>query len=228
MSSVLNVAKKLSATALSQQSACDSCCSRGPRGPTPRDTPRWRIGRRGPNDGSAPPAAATAHRHAQRSSARSVRRWSATAHPTTRRREQVHEDRQIQPPLPGPDVRQVRHPDAIRRGHRELPRQPIRGEGMAMPTVGRAAPPLRPPARDLVPPHQPRHALATRPRALRLQLRVDPGWRHTCRGSGDESRPPAPPTAGRRSPAPTAAAATRRRTRAATLQARGTAPTPGT
>ena len=68
---------------------------------------------------------------------RPVAMWSAIDQPTIRRRAQVHDAGQVQPPLARGDVGDVDHPLAVGHGRVELPVQHVAGHRPAVVAVGR-------------------------------------------------------------------------------------------
>src|SRR4051794_18792154 len=87
----------------------------------------------------------------------------------------VLDRRQVQPALPGRDVRDVGQPDRVRLVGRELPVEQVGRDREAVAAAGRARD-AAPAARDrqAALAHEPRHPLAADPDALRPQLGADP------------------------------------------------------
>ncbi len=67
---------------------------------------------------------------------------------------QVEDDGQVQPTLPRPDVRDVRHPEQVRSGRREVARHQVLGHREAVRRVGRRLVAPRTTALQALRPHQ--------------------------------------------------------------------------
>ena len=85
-------------------------------------------------------------------------------------REEVEHDAQVEPPLRGPDIGEVRQPDAVGgRGGKVAPEQ-VRGNREGVPAVGCAPKPPLAPRRQADRPHQSSNALAADTPAMGTQL----------------------------------------------------------
>ena len=90
-------------------------------------------------------------------------------------RVEIKHDRQIEPALGGPDIRDVAGPHPVGCGHRKLTVEGVRHDRMPMRRI-RGGPPLRDRLRaDRIRAHEPSHTVLTDPLALGLKGRVDPG-----------------------------------------------------
>jgi hypothetical protein len=81
---------------------------------------------------------------------------------------------QVQPPLPGADVRDVRDPQLVRVGRGEVAPHQVREQSQGVADGGPSIP-SRVAADEAGEAHQPRDALATVPRAARPQLGLTRG-----------------------------------------------------